>query len=63
MSARLTGDERREAHHSVRANEKGPLKGALRCTGVVLSDRYDILCLRAFLALRDGEFDLLAFNE
>jgi hypothetical protein len=26
-------------------------------------DQYDILCLRALLALRDGEFDLLAFNE
>jgi hypothetical protein len=28
-----------------------------------LLDRYDILCLRAFLALRDGEFDLLALSE
>jgi hypothetical protein len=28
-----------------------------------LLQRYDILCLRALLALRDGEFDLLALSK
>jgi len=51
------------AYLSCCAKKKGPGNGALCYTGRVRSGRYDILRLRAFRALRDGELDLLAFDE
>jgi hypothetical protein len=48
---------------SGRAKKKGPRKRGPFLYKPKLLDEYDILCLRTLLALRDGEFDLLAFNE
>jgi hypothetical protein len=45
------------------SQKKGPRKRGPFLYKPKLLDEYDILCLRTLLALRDGEFDLLAFNE
>jgi hypothetical protein len=50
------------ANRTPRQIKRAPISGPFSVKAWYLY-RYDIFCLRALLALRDSEFDLLAFSE